>query len=123
MADGITANYSFTLPEVGASQDNWGGKLNQNWDDVDGVLAGIEGDVSARILLSDIASAGQIHAGTPGKVIDAETIYAASVPLASCGAGSFAPDFGAARNFMRIMNGNITLANPTNQDAGQSGLI
>ena len=38
MADTFTVNYSFTQPEVGASQDTWGGKLNDNWADVDALI-------------------------------------------------------------------------------------
>lgn len=38
MADANTPNYNFTLPEVGGSDDTWGGKLNANWGALDTLL-------------------------------------------------------------------------------------
>ncbi len=42
MADAFTPNYNFTLPEVGASRNTWGTKLNQNWTDIDLDLLDLE---------------------------------------------------------------------------------
>lgn len=41
MADASTTNQSFTLVEVGASEDTWGGKLNANWTALDTLLGGL----------------------------------------------------------------------------------
>jgi hypothetical protein len=54
MADTTTTNYAFTKPEVGASSDTWGTKLNTNWDDLDTDLATLAVKTNN---LSDLASA------------------------------------------------------------------
>ena len=54
MADTTTTIYAFVLPEPGGSSDTWGGKLNQNFTDLDADLALLTVKASN---LSDLASA------------------------------------------------------------------
>lgn len=76
------------------------------------------------------ATADQIRAGTANTILTSDNVWAAAgyVGLSgaagsSLAAGTYAPNFNAGINFYNVLGGNITIANPTNAKAGQTGLI
>lgn len=82
------------------------------------------GDLSTnRTISADIATASDLHAGEAEKMVAAQEVYAANAPVALSGSPTITPDFKAGRNFTVTLTGNRTLGNPTNQVAGQSGMI
>ena len=59
MADASTTLYGLVKPEVGASADTWGGKLNADMDDADALLGAfvLTGSSSAYVLTTGLSLA------------------------------------------------------------------
>ena len=109
MADGETTTFSFTLPQVGASQDSWGEKLNANWQSLDAAITP--------------ATISELRSGAESKFLVSDKVYEASEAVELADAATITPDLDAGRNFVVTLTSDRTIANPTNQRAGQSGML
>jgi hypothetical protein len=62
-------------------------------------------------------------ANTTSLILTTDKVWAAAVPVALTAGATVTPDFNAGINFTLTANQNFTLANATNQKAGQAGVI
>ncbi len=89
-----TTNYSFTLPTVGGSQDQWGTDLNNNWTSLDTLLGGttaaefsiLDGATATTVevnYLSGVTSAIQTQIDAKAPIDDPTFTGTATIPTAA----------------------------------------
>ena len=111
-----TTNYSFTLPTVGGSQDQWGTDLNNNWTSLDTLLGGTS---AAEFSILDGATATTVEVNYLSGVTSAiQTQIDAKAPIDDPIFNGTATIPAAAITLAAITTGTITTANVTTIDFG-----
>lgn len=109
MADATTTRYAFVKPEVGASADTWGTKLNTVFDDADALLGAITttGSSNAYVLTTGLSLASYVTGQTFTILASFSNSSTVTINVDSLGAKAITKNGTTALASGDIVSGNI----------------